>query len=660
MSEISKTTVLVVIAGLLVLAASQTYFATQPREVEGFEKVGQPFFADFDDPRAARSLEVTAYDPDTGFPRSFRVTYENGLWRIPSHYGYPAEAADRLAATASSLLGVLRESVAARRESEQERFGVLDPSDDAADADSAGKRITIRDERDQVLVDYIIGKPAGSSVDEVPEMVRDEVQKSDYYHVRVPGEKETYKARIDIDLSTRFTDWIEPDLLKVDTEEINKLEVNSYDLVEEARGQVTKLSRGQFRLTRDGFEPWSMEGLNEITEELDTAQVDNLLSLLDEMEIVGVRPKPTLDGKPLVGSDLMVNQDLFQANPEGFQDQLMYLRQDLEDKGFLIGADRDDPQKLMLLATRGELSATTKNGVAYTLFFGKGVTGDETEIEIGGSSASENESDGENEPADESATDPGTDPAAGGDPAGSGDQPADDDADARNRYVAIRVAFDEAALGEAPVTPVKPVAPQKPEGYDAWKQKQSQADGETDPPPDEDSGAGDPDDAPEPPADVAAETEQKFREFELAQASFEQADIQYTTDLELFETNTDARRQRQEAGQELVKQLNERFAQWYYVVPASSLKTVKLRRDDLVNTREIEPPPQDGPLSPGGGVPQRPDISPPESGEPAPAKPAAATSDPAADDEADTGPTESQDDEPQDDEPQDDEPTDDG
>ncbi len=469
MTDITKTLTFVLTAGLLVAAAIATWYATQPREVGGFEKVGEEFFPDFVDPSAARALEVTAYDPDSGTEVAFAVEYKDGLWRIPSHYGYPAEAAERLAQTAASLIGVRRESLVARRETEQARFAVLEPADDEADADSAGKRVTLRDDQGTILADFVIGRPAGSDTGDGPdELVRDAVQRDDYYYVRVPGEKETYKAEIDIDLSTRFTDWIEPDLLKVDQEEINKLEINSYELIEEMRGlqlQVTKLTQGQFRLTRDGFEPWSMEGLNETTEELDMAEVNSLLELLDEMVIVGVRPKPSIDGQPLVGSDLTVNAELAKQNPAAFQDQLMFLQQDLEDKGFVIGADQDNPSQLMLLATKGELGATTSNGVAYTLFFGKGVSGDETEIEIGKGSKSDPSGDdadaGESGQPDPSASaEPGSTESAG-DPAAEvpATESDDEDSQARNRYVAIRVEFDPSALGQPPVEPVKPVAP---------------------------------------------------------------------------------------------------------------------------------------------------------------------------------------------------------
>lgn len=614
MNEISKTVSFILAAGLLGAWATFAYFSTQPREVNGFEKVGEEFFASFTDPSLARSLSVSAYDEKTGTAQSFEVSYSNGLWRIPSHHGYPAEAADRLAKTATSLLGVRRESVVSRRDSEHSKFGVVDPAGDEADSENAGKRITLRDGNGETLADYIIGKPSKPGIDDDLELaVRDANRTSKYFYVRVPDEKETYMAAIDIELSTQFTDWIEPDLLQVDREEINKIEIDSYELVEsvvDRQMQFSKRVDGQFRLTRDGFSPWTIEGINETTEELDTKRVDELLDLIDEMNIVGVRPKATIDGKPLVRSDLTVNVELARENPESFQEQMHSLQQDLEDKGFVIGADEKDPDKLMLLATRGELRATTNNGVAYTLFYGNATSGDESEIRI-------------NDDAE-----PGTDsPVDIPDDSVVDDKPLDEttpNPDQKNRFVAIRVDFDQAAMGDVPVEPVKPVAPVQPEGYDSWKAEQEQklqAPETSNEQPDENAAdsapataesAADPvaDDSPAPPADVVTQTDEKFSEYELAMVAFQQTQLQYTTDLETYDSGKSAYAAREKAGRDLVKELNERFGQWYYVVPSSSLETIKLKRSDLVKVRETPPPPADGPSFPSSDpVPHRPDIS---------------------------------------------------
>lgn len=61
----------------------------------------------------------------------------------------------------------------------------------------------------------------------------------------------------------------------------------------------------------------------------------------------------------------------------------------------------------------------------------------------------------------------------------------------------------------------------------------------------------------------------------------------------------------------MVEELNERFAEWFYVVPAESLATLKLTRSDIVKQKELPPPNPNAPMSPGqmpSGLPDAPNI----------------------------------------------------
>lgn len=614
MNETSKTVAFIILAGILGVAAAWSHWMTQPQPVTGFEKVGQEFFPEFEDASTATSLSVTAYDSETDGLKEFSVMLKDGLWRIPSHHDYPAEAADRLARTATSLIGLERESIVERRANKHEEYGVVDPADENADPESAGQRITLRDEAGEIVADYIIGKPAGSAAEDGNQMVRSIQQDSDYYYVRVPEEKETYKAKLQIDLSTRFSDWIQPDLLKLEAADINRLEIDNYELVEQdvqvGNRMVTQLAKNVIdrqRLTRDGFAPWELEGLNPTTEELDTLMIESVATLLDSLKIVGVRPKLKLDGQLLVKSDLSINEELARKDPLQFQNRIISLQNDLERKGFTIGQTSEDPTSVALLASRGELRAATKNGVLYTLYFGRSVSGDTQEIEVGGATSEEvtNPEDGGTETAENE-----TEGEAGSDEAAT--------AENKSRYVAIRVDFDPTALGEPPVQPTEPAAPEKPEGYDEWKaQKDDKPDGDSD-------AAESPENAgsqnqeeqsapPVPPEDVAAANQEEFEAYEAGLAEYETAQIQYTTDLEMFETRKIEFEAREKTGRELVEELNERFAEWFYVVPAESLSKLKLTREDIVNVRETTPPNLQPPPSPGdSGLPAAPDIDFPE------------------------------------------------
>jgi len=130
MKEATKTICFVVAALVMLTAAIASNVVNRPRPVADFETIGQPFYPDFVKTDAARSLVVNSLDALSVTRQSFEIKQEDGLWQIPSHEGYPAEAAERLAQTSASLMGLTRDSLVGRRVSDHEKFGVIDPRDE--------------------------------------------------------------------------------------------------------------------------------------------------------------------------------------------------------------------------------------------------------------------------------------------------------------------------------------------------------------------------------------------------------------------------------------------------------------------------------------------------------------------------------------------------
>ena len=189
---------------------------------EAFNDQGQPFFPDFKDPLACTDLEVVDYDPSTATASPFQVMFKDGKWVIPSHYDYPADAKDRLAKTAAGVMDLTKDTIRSDRAEDQEAIGVIDPLDTKTTTlKGRGKRVTLRDESEKVLADFIIGKE-----------VKDQTGQR---YVRVPGQKRTYGVNVKADLSTRFADWIETNLLKLDASHIRKIEFDNYKVEPRAR-----------------------------------------------------------------------------------------------------------------------------------------------------------------------------------------------------------------------------------------------------------------------------------------------------------------------------------------------------------------------------------------------------------------------------------------
>ncbi len=601
MNDSLKTTIFAATALVMLGLSGWAYVATRPPEASDFDKIGQPFFERFTDAGAARSLEVSAIDPETLELRQFRVEYRDGLWRIPSHYNYPAEAADRLAATAASVLGLERESMVGRTKSDHERFGVLDPLDpELSDPEAAGQRITIRDEVGDVLVDLIIGKPAGEAEANPEQLAFDEVVATKYFYVRRPDENQTYKIRLDIDLSTRFADWIRPDLLEISQEEMREIDIRNYRLEERPTSpagarELFKIQGDQLVLRRDGaFGPWSLDELNEVTEELDNARVDRIVRTLDELRIVGVRPKTTYQGKPIITADLKINRiPELEENPERFREMIQDVQYELEDYGFNLAPGPGGPRDLQLVSEKGEVSVGTDAGVRYTLHFGKTVEGDEREIEVGGTmdrSAENGSESGQSEKGKSSgdadqASD--VDAPTGQDDAGSGNKKTE----AKNRYVMIRVEVDESLLGERPVEPVPPEPPVKPEGY-VPRSENAESDNDAAPAPADSQAA---EEASDPQEAESGGSEQSpdnrdpaFIEYDRMMQAFEQAKTDFELEKTRYEDQLKAWNERLERAKKRVAELNERFAEWFYVISAENLADLQATRADLVKPKESE------------------------------------------------------------------------
>lgn len=355
MSEMVKTLVFAATALVLVGAA---YVGTrdQARLAGSFDDQGQPFFPDFKDPLQCTDLEVVSFDASVATASRFRVMFKDGKWVIPSHYDYPADAKDRLTKTAAAVMDLTKDTVRSDLADDQEPMGVIDPLDaKVASLSGRGKRITLRDSTEKVLADFIIGNDVRSTE-------RKEGATSQRY-VRVPGQKRIYGVNVKADLSTRFADWIETNLLKVEASKIRKIVFDNYKIQEDrdARGSFLRLARGE-KLTierKDANTPWTMADLP-ADQELNEEKLRALNDALADLKIVGVRPRPP---------------GLKDPNQPELKLSALVLGS-LQNKGFFL-------TKQGLYSDQGDVIVSTDEGVVYTLRYGGAVYGVGDELTAG-------------------------------------------------------------------------------------------------------------------------------------------------------------------------------------------------------------------------------------------------------------------------------------
>ncbi len=355
MTELKKTGIFCLAALLLAVAA--LVFDTGGVTPEIFSDQGDPFYPDFTDPQAPKAIEVIDYDEATATARPLKVEFLDSKWSIPSHYSYPADAADRLPNTAAALMELRKDAIVSDSVEDHSVYGVIDPLDPAATTlTGRGKRVTLRDENGNLLADFIVGK----EVEDKP----------GYRYLRVPDQRRTYSVQTDADVSARFVDWIETDLLKLSIGDIRRIAVNSYS-INETFGRIENVERLTLVKAED---KWTLSGGGEPSDD----KMRALTSALDNLRIVDVQPKP-----PNLTRDLKTR--------EGIQlsmDSVMSLQQ----KGFFV------TQAGQLFSNEGEVVIDAANGLQYTLRFGEIASGGLSATGVaGGESAEQTESAGETE-----------------------------------------------------------------------------------------------------------------------------------------------------------------------------------------------------------------------------------------------------------------------
>ena len=299
---------------------------------------------------------------------------------------------------------------------------------------------------------------------------------------------------------------------------------------------------------------------------------------MPQIEIKGVRPKYQFNGQPVLTPDLSLNiPNALRQNPQQAQALVQELQSDLLDKGFDIARD---PQSggIVLTSTRGELVAQTDVGVQYVLNFGEILFGEESEIEIGGSAESV-DVDGETTNSDANNLDGSEAEATNS----QGDESSEDQD--RNRYLMVRVNFME-DLVKIPLAPIEPIAPEKPEGYDDWDGPAEELVGGAE---EADPQEADQDGAPEPPPEVTEELaaqQEAFQKYRSDLSVYLAAQDDFPAKQQSYEEELREYQEKMRQGKQLAQRLNERFADWYYVIADESFDKLHKTRADLVDTKE--------------------------------------------------------------------------
>lgn len=515
MNESTKTVAFVGLAGVVALTVWFTWPASLELDPEDVR--GQRLFPDFDDPLAATSMDIVEFDEATSTVRPFQVAQldtKDGKkrWSIPSHEDYPADAEKQLADAAAGLMGLEILDMTSDKPGDHELYGVIDPDLKTLEAGAAGvgTRVVMRDTNGKELLALIIGK-------EVPD--RDGLR-----FIRRPGEDQVFTTAVRTDkLSTKFEDWIEEDLLKLNTFDVKQIEILDYSFNElkgipEIRGQMTleydDTGDPKWKLTDDRAvkdRKWVVLPRDE-TEELDTSRLDTLKNALDDLKIVDVRRKP--EG---LSSNLREAKGL-RIDAEA--------RESLATRGFhLLPVGNEQVE---LFSNKGEVRCLMKDGVEYALRFGEIAIDSRTE---------------------------------------SSDEESESNSSGLDRYIFVMVEFNPEPIPKPELEPLpeveeKPAADVKEDDKPAEDKAEEEADEKAAEKADEDESTGE---EPESKPDPKAERERIEKENQRKQDEYDE---------------------KIKKGKDRVNELNARFADWYYVISDEVFQKIHLDRDAIFKKKE--------------------------------------------------------------------------
>jgi len=513
-------TFLAVGAGLLLLGGWLNLRpALRQRAVVGEDEQAKVLFPDLADPGKAASLEIVSFDDATATLKPFKVIRSEGVWVLPSHENYPADAKDQLAAAATELIDRPVLDVVSDSPGDHETYGVIEPDPEKVKVGmtGVGQLVEIRDASGNKLARLIVGKedkrPASG----------DGSQGRTLRFVRRAGQDRVYRVELDTSkFTTRFDDWIEKDLLKISPWDVRRLTIDDSSCsfgIDEASGRpmISLARRCRAELAYDDKDAtWSLvklEGFDDKNQpkeekladgdELASGKLNDLRNALGDLKIVDVVRKPSG-----LSAELKAEES-FAGDREAVTS--------LAQRGFFAF------QKGDVVSSNGETVVGMKDGVEYLLRFGNGTT-----------------------------------VAAGEDSSGAAAPDADAEKESSGRYLFVLARLNEALLEKPKLEPL----PDAPAASD-----------------------GKADDAKAEAGEGAADGLKKAEEEEAkAQAALEErrrVEAENRRRQEQYDEQVKAAKKR-------VRDLNNRFADWYYVVSDTEYDKIHLGRDAMIQKKAAE------------------------------------------------------------------------
>jgi hypothetical protein len=608
MNEISKTVVFVASAAA---ALGIGWFASKPADREDLvqQELGKPFFPDFaaEKRSAIAGAEIVDFDSSSDTTHDLKVVLRDGAWQInPEKQGYPEVNADRLADVIDAVSDLKKLSVVGDDRSKHREFGVVDPGNPAElkeGTEGVGKRVEVFDDAQHALVKLVVGK-----ADDKNAKLR---------YVRRPDQDMVYQTEIAADkLSSRFEDWVPPNLLDATGTDLRFAKIDDYGVDYDGEPKPPVMQGGVifiqppsedaiFRskavlemkpVTKTGSttptDEWQVADFQTFDkaaktykerklaadEQIESFKLSSLGRALAAVKVVDAVKKPKL-----LAADL-ASETTFLTNPAS------PIRRDRESYTLMVAygfepALTGKSDEASIICHEGELTAGFANGVEYHLRFGD-ITGK------GRGAASSDAGKKDDAKTGEAKTD---DKSADGAAKGADTAP--------NRYLMVTARFNEQLVPKPKLTELPaetPAAAAPAPAKTEEKKEEKKAEEPKSPtkvePSDDASSCDDQEpakdetakkDEPAKPADDKKTNEEKAEEKATGESKAEPAKPAMTPE-ERQRIKTDNETKQKEyddklkAGREKAKELNAKFAEWFYVISDSTYQDLNVDPTSLI------------------------------------------------------------------------------
>ena len=514
-----------ILFAFVAVVAAVVAWAARPK-LPGFDEtvdvLNQPLFPEFTNPLAVTSLEIVQYDEQSGEVKPFKVAQVKDKDGKPAGFGIPSH--ENYPADAKDHLA---EAAASLMDLKVLGLATQNPGDfyTYGVVDPMGKDV----KPGAVGVGMRVTLRDKEDKVLLALIVGKEVpDRKDIRYVRKVDQDPVYEVALKTDkLSANFGDWIEKDLLKISTWDIKGVQIYDYS-VDAVQGQL--LQRGQIALEyNDSGDPrWKILE-DKVYQQRDGQWVSQTMAPDEELNT------QKLDDMKYALGDLKIVD--VQRKPAGLSANLRNageVRKDrrsvesLAQRGFYVARVEGREE---LLSSEGEIRVIMKDGVAYVLRFGQ----------IAGTSSPA--------PKKDSAKDKDDHQKSAG----------------VNRYLFVMAEFNPDVIEKPKLEPLPP-EPKPGETKPEPKKEEAKKDEK------KDGASKEPEKKDEKKEEKKGEKPDPKAERERIQKENQKKEEEYKEKLK--------------KGEERVKELNARFADWYYVIADDVYQKIHLSRKDVVKKKE--------------------------------------------------------------------------